>query len=335
MEQNKVQEDLNLAIQNPDLVSTIRMQELQDTNMGLENTINLLKDYLANQRIVVRDLKSRSNNASDSVTELKQRGYELRNEISRIFSNKTVIVKSRGQCIITENISPIKCKEQAMKNAEQQAIEFGGESIINSTTEVVNFQITRDEIIRKIDARIIRKEFNIKFVRGQDDREEYGRYEVNLIAAVKNNPKVSESEYVKKVEPQKEKQIVKVKIQNITYTKAQESWQKGKINALWTTSLAALSGFIYADVTQNSNEEQKRLRDSGATDVEIRAEKKNGESSKSISDLSYLVAAGALVVYLYLRANEPVPDDYERYSFIIPDIRYASGFVGMVFQWKF
>ena len=184
-EQNNLKKDLQTLIDNPALSSPTVLYNLQSKNTALANEISDLKNKLHDARFNLDVAEKENANVNSELRELERKFQALEEQIENKASSLTEIVVVQEECIITQEISPKDCKDSAVRRAEANAVEIGGVSIINSLTEMVNFQITRDKVTRVVDAKITKKEVNIQFDKNAGD---FGKYNVVLTAAVTNNP---------------------------------------------------------------------------------------------------------------------------------------------------
>ncbi len=68
---------------------------------------------------------------------------------------EAVWVEGTGECILDENKTMKDCRQMALDYAKRDAIEKGGKSLIESVTEVVMFELTRDDIKETVKVNIV------------------------------------------------------------------------------------------------------------------------------------------------------------------------------------
>ncbi|MDH5391632.1 MAG: hypothetical protein OEY11_00470 [Gammaproteobacteria bacterium] len=125
------------------------------------------RDYLTNSAFVqALDDKINDSRASydinlkkqksiqDSIADLSDQmaGSQLQNQLKSLRTSKRINVSVRETCSLT--VTKDKCRDQARVKAERQASEKGSVVVIESITEVKNFNLTKDEVRSKVKARI-------------------------------------------------------------------------------------------------------------------------------------------------------------------------------------
>lgn len=240
LERDRVKSKIQIMINNPDISDPDKLQLLQNENIILQQNIKKLKDRLSESIIIVDKRKNQLDNIASEIEGLKSNVNELRSEIKEIADSLTEIVEVTQECIITQSISPNECKVSAIENAEKMAIDLGGQSIIKAVTEMVNYQLTRDEVTREINAKIIQKQIDVNFDKGKGD---FGKYSVKIIAAVQNIPKTKSIRFT----GFNEKEGVERKVEyeedtRMTYETAENLWKIGKNATIVASVFTGLIG---------------------------------------------------------------------------------------------
>lgn len=114
---------------------------------ALEDKIH---DSRANYDINLRKQKS----IQDSINELSDQlaGSKLQYQLKKLRNSKRIEVSVRETCSLT--VTKDKCRDQARIKAERKASEKGSVVVVESITEVKNFNLKRDDIRSQVKARI-------------------------------------------------------------------------------------------------------------------------------------------------------------------------------------
>ncbi|MDH5518774.1 MAG: hypothetical protein OEY36_13305 [Gammaproteobacteria bacterium] len=109
-----------------------------------------ISDSRANYDINLRKQKS----IQDSINDLSDRlaGSKLQDQLKNLRHSKRIEVSVRETCSLT--VTKDKCRDQARVKAERNASEKGAVVVIESVTEVKNFNLSKDEVRSKVKARI-------------------------------------------------------------------------------------------------------------------------------------------------------------------------------------
>lgn len=153
------------AAKNVDIISHKRLSELL-------NNLNNSREELRKSKSHLKKLEGEKKQAVSSLARLKRRKIskeievlEIEAEIYESSLKKGVWVEGFGECILDENKSMKTCKQLARQYAERDAIEKGGKSILESITEIKNFELTKD---------VIKKNAKVNIV-SQDNSGDYGK----------------------------------------------------------------------------------------------------------------------------------------------------------------
>jgi hypothetical protein len=114
-----------------------REKQLENQQRSLESQIETLTDQKSDKEIQILEIKADMFDAEMS---------------------KPVWADGYGESILDENKTMNQCKQLAMTYAEKDAIEKGGKAIIQSVTEIRDFQLQSDEIKTQAKVQVIERD---------------------------------------------------------------------------------------------------------------------------------------------------------------------------------
>lgn len=143
------------ASQNVDIIQPEQLSQLlrdyKKADKDLKTSISELKGIENNQRFIeskIIRLKTEKKEKYMSILGIKAEVYEKK-------LREPVWVEGTGECILDENKTMKECKQMALDYAKRDAIEKGGKSLIESVTEVVMFELTKDDIKETVKVNIV------------------------------------------------------------------------------------------------------------------------------------------------------------------------------------
>jgi len=143
------------ASQNVDIISPEQLSQLlrdyKHADKDLKTTKSKLKGFENNicfiESKIIR-LKNEKKEKYIAILGIKADAYEKK-------LREAVWVEGTGECILDENKTMKECKQMALDYAKRDAIEKGGKSLIESVTEVVMFELTKDDIKETVKVNIV------------------------------------------------------------------------------------------------------------------------------------------------------------------------------------
>jgi TonB family protein len=100
--------------------------------------------------------------------------------------NRPVVVVASGECVMHEDITIRACKELALSNAKQEAVEKGGMSLVRSVTEVSQHNLTRDDLTVENAGEIRELQVTSPFTYASGGG--YGKWVVTIRAIIQSHP---------------------------------------------------------------------------------------------------------------------------------------------------
>jgi hypothetical protein len=149
---------------DPDLVAPEKITAAKDANRKAKAALRIANE---NSNAASEELKSLNNSAFEKFEEFKrlESAFErdvdaavisqVDRQIRAMQASKEVTGFGRVSC---GDDSPKKCKERALKAAEQDASEKGSVVFVNSFTEIKNFQLSKEEVRSEVSATLSNKE---------------------------------------------------------------------------------------------------------------------------------------------------------------------------------
>ncbi len=143
------------ASQNIDIISPEQLSQLlrdyKNADKDLKTSNSKLKGIENNKRFIeskIIRLKNEKKEKYIAILGIKAEVYEKK-------LREAVWVEGTGECILDENKTMKECRQMALDYAKRDAIEKGGKSLIESVTEVVMFELTRDDIKETVKVNIV------------------------------------------------------------------------------------------------------------------------------------------------------------------------------------
>ena len=143
------------ASQNVDIISPEQLSQLlrdyKNADKDLKTSNSKLKGIENNKRFIeskIIRLKNEKKEKYIAILGIKAEVYEKK-------LREAVWVEGTGECILDENKTMKECRQMALDYAKRDAIEKGGKSLIESVTEVVMFELTKDDIKETVKVNIV------------------------------------------------------------------------------------------------------------------------------------------------------------------------------------
>lgn len=151
----KTKDAYTRASQNVDIISPEQLSQLlrdyKNADKDLKTSNSKLKGLENNKRFIeskIIRLKNEKKEKYIAILGIKAEVYEKK-------LREAVWVEGTGECILDENKTMKECKQMALDYAKRDAVEKGGKSLIESVTEVVMFELTRDDIKETVKVNIV------------------------------------------------------------------------------------------------------------------------------------------------------------------------------------
>jgi hypothetical protein len=150
--------------EDPDAVAPDKITAAKDANRKAKAALRAAND---NSIAATEELKSLNNSALEKYEEFKrlESAFErdvdtavtsqVDRQIRALQASKEVTGFGRVSC---GDDSPKKCKDRALKAAEQDASEKGSVVFVNSFTEIKNFKLSKEEVRSEVSATLSNKE---------------------------------------------------------------------------------------------------------------------------------------------------------------------------------
>jgi len=151
----KAKDAYTRASQNVDIISPEQLSQFlrdyKNAGKDLKASNSKLKGLENNKRFIeskIIRLKIEKKEKYIAILAIKAEVYEKK-------LREAVWVEGTGECILDENKTMKECRHLALDYAKRDAIEKGGKSLIESVTEVVMFELTKDDIKETIKVNIV------------------------------------------------------------------------------------------------------------------------------------------------------------------------------------
>lgn len=156
--ESQLRQKMELIITHPDLSTTAERERFRAARQGheaLEQELNQAKSQLALVQADLEGAKNIGRLIERDIQVLQNRIADLNHESFRREVEQERTVRARGEASCG-NMSIEACKRLALEQARRNAAETGSAVIIDSFTEVQDFQLTRDEIRSHLSAIVLR-----------------------------------------------------------------------------------------------------------------------------------------------------------------------------------
>ena len=149
-------EDQNPELDFSDKISEQRRLWKKRNQQYLSN-----KEYVGSLNSKVREYKTQydiASNRKNSLEATLQRfsddlaGAQVNDRLKQIRKSKRITIKVRETCSLTKTKD--QCRDQARIKAERQAAEQGSLVVVDTVTEIKNFNLTKDEARSRVSARV-------------------------------------------------------------------------------------------------------------------------------------------------------------------------------------
>lgn len=151
----KAKDDYTRASQNVDIISQEQLSQFlrdyKNADKDLRASNSKLKRLENDKSFIETKIRRLKNDKKEKYVEI----LEIKAEIYEKKLREAVWVEGTGESILDENKTMKECKHLALDYAKRDAIEKGGKSLIESVTEVVMFELTKDDIKETIKVNIV------------------------------------------------------------------------------------------------------------------------------------------------------------------------------------